>query len=236
MRATRSACLGERHPRSAACRADGALWLICSLFMAGAPWRCGRRAPPAPPGPRAWRPRPARAARPPGSARPRGCTGSGCITCGPGPARRQVHRPHGAPVHAGEPGRAGSSRQRWAFWGQQATAQQALPRPTGQASKGQCCSGGPRLGHVGAGEDEAAGGRVLLHGAPQAVLRLLGQAVHLVQDQHLVAALPAQLERPVFAHLLRSHRRAVRQRVGAAAWPGAPRDQTARCGRQGRAP
>ncbi len=142
---------------------------------------------------------------------------SGSITCGPGPARRQVHRPHGAPVHAGEPGRAGSSRQRWAFWGQQATAQQALPRPTGQASKGQCCSGGPRLGHVGAGEDEAAGGRVLLHGAPQAVLRLLGQAVHLVQDQHLVAALPAQLERPVFAHLLRSHRRAVRWREGGAA-------------------
>lgn len=46
------------------------------------------------------------------------------------------------------------------------------------------------LGHIGAGEDEPAGGRVLLHGAPEAVLGLARQPVHLIQQQHLVAALP----------------------------------------------
>lgn len=59
------------------------------------------------------------------------------------------------------------------------------------------------LGHIGAGEDEPAGGRVLLHGAPEAVLGLTRQPVHLIQQEHLVAALPLKLQRPVLAHVLR---------------------------------
>lgn len=52
--------------------------------------------------------------------------------------------------------------------------------------------------------DEAAHARVLLHGAPQRVLRLLGEAVHLMQNEHfdLLFALHAAVARHLLDDLL----------------------------------
>ena len=62
----------------------------------------------------------------------------------------------------------------------------------------------PDLGDIGATEHKAAGRRVFLHGAPEGVLSLLGQAIHLVQQQHLESFLAFQVQRPALGHVLRT--------------------------------